>query len=375
MDAKNVSLSGAIKNIYSVYSDNTCESALISKYPTQESMFDDWEKYLKLKGVNIYKNQSLDDIIIVDNKIKNVTINNKNIVSDEYIFTCSLKPLLNIINRNKILKNIKTLNNLNKLKDSLQLYFTINIYFSEKLTEDKDCSEMVILDMPWQPIIQKKRLWTKKYLDKCNNIKDVWNVGFLDFFKGKYNNKILSECSIKEAIEEGIKQVKNSKFIKNMLTKKGKNFDDLYIGNDYWYQFNEQNNKLISTNPKFSINIETMKYMPSTHNNDMPDNMHLAGYYVNSTMGGVSMEASCETGLESGKYIIDKYKLKYNDILPIKHEHNDFFILLKPFYLLDRFLYNLKIEPITNKINSIILLIIYIIAIIMLIKKIFLQKN
>jgi uncharacterized protein with NAD-binding domain and iron-sulfur cluster len=370
MDAKKVSLSGALKNLLSVQSVSKTGDTLISKYPTQESMFDEWEKFLINKGVHIYKNRTLDDIYVKNNEISHLIIDKQMVKSDDYIFACSITPLLRIINRHESLRSIKTLSNLNYLKDSLQLYFTVNLYFSEKLTKDKNCSEMVILDMPWQPIIQKKRLWSNRYMNKCKGIKDIWNVGFLDFFPGKYNNKILSECSIKEAVKEGIKQIKYSKFIKKLITQTGKKFDDLYVGNDYWYQFIEHKGKLITKNPKFSINTGTMKYMPNTHNDDLPINMYLAGYYVNSSMGGVSMEASCETGLNAGKYIINKYKLSYNDILPIRHEHTEFFSFFKPFHLFDKILYKNGLQPITNCTNSIFLIIIYIVCIIILIKKV-----
>lgn len=96
--------------------------------------------------------------------------------------------------------------------------------------------------------------------------------------------------------------------------------------------------------------------MPNTQNNDIPKNMFLAGYYVNSTMGGVSMEASCETGVNAGKKIIDKYNIKYNGLLPIKHTNEILLEHTQPFIYFDKILYKLNLPPIVNLFDSIFIL-------------------
>ena len=365
MDANKVSYSGAMKNLYAC-SDNTKYSftptdVLLTKQPTSDDIFNHWETYLKGKGVKIFKNSEIHDIQIKDNKINNITINNKLNTADEYIFGCSLKSI-NHLFTNKYSSN--TFNNMKLLEDDLQLYFTINIYFSEKI-KNTECEQQIILDMPWKPIIQRKLSWSKDILDNCrmNNkqIQEVWNVGFLDFNNGKYNNKILRNCSIQEAIEEGILQVKNSEYVKNIIQENNYTFDDIYIGCEHWYQFkNDLNNKLISTNPKFSINVGTMKKMPSIHVSDIPENMVLCGYYVDSTIGGVSMEASCETGLNAGKKLIEKHKLPYNDILPIKHTISYVSIYTLPFVYFDKLLLSINYPSIITFVNSFYLFIGYI---------------
>jgi len=364
MDANKVSLSGAIKNLYSVTDRKkyffTPNEALLTINPTNVSILNDWEKYLINKGVSIYKNSSIENINIEKNVIKNITINQNTITGNEFIFACSIDSI------NKLFENkyySDTLNSMKLLQRDLQLYFTINIYFSKKI-KNIDCPQQIIVDMPWKPIIQRKITWSKNVMKQCsfNNkeIKEVWNVGFLDYNKGKYNNKILQECSIEEAIKEGLMQTKENEYVKSLFKQMGVTFDDIYIGCEHWYQFkNNSNGKLISTNPKFSINVNTMKYMPNSYNKDMPTNMNLCGYYVNSTMGGVSMEASCETGLNAGKNIIDKYNLKYNDILPIKHNNNLLSIYTFPLVYIDNILFHFNLPPIIKFINSFYFLIIY----------------
>lgn len=363
MDANKVSLSGFYKNIYSVSDKRRFNfsptDTLITRGPTQNSLFDPWLKYLQNKGVKVYTNHQLQSVNTRNNIINNIIINNKFIKGDEYIFSCSLDPLIRICSMNNDLKYCPSIYNLQHLSHDLQLYFTINLYFSEPLITSNTCSEMVIVDMPWKPIIQKKRNWQQKYLKRCKKpIQDIWNVGFLDYNKGIKIKKILRDCTLKEAIDEGIYQIKESQYIKKLL--KNKSFDDIFIGYEYWPEFVNKNNKLISTNPKFSINTKTMKYMPTNQPHDIPKNMYLAGYYVKSTMGGVSMEASCETGLDVGQKILNKYNIKNDKIIPINHEIQYVNFLTIPFVYLDKVLYKAGIQPITSYIPSSVLIFLYI---------------
>lgn len=370
MEANKVSISGVFKNLFSVVDTTvypfTPKDTLLSVKPTNQALFDPWVKYLTNNGVKFYLNSELQNINknLNSNSISSIIINNKHIHADEYIFACSLKPLNKIIqSNNNSLNLIKTLDNLKYLENGLQLYFTINIYFSELFDNTSLCKEMVIIDMPWQPIIQKKRGWSSEIKSHCNSlIKDIWNVGFLDNNKGLYHKKILSECTLKEAIEEGLYQIKNSKYIKKLEKNINKTFDEIFISTEHWNQFinDPLTGKLISTNPKFSINTGIMKYIPkSSQPNDIPINMYLAGYYVNNTMGGVSMEASCETGLNAADKILNKYAIKNNTQLPIKHNVKYLSWFTMPFNIVDSFLYKFCI--------SFLQLLIFIISIIIIV--------
>jgi hypothetical protein len=382
MEANKLSLSGALKNAYSVVDNKhysfSPETTLLSKMPTQEALFDPWEKYLIDHGVMIHKNSSLTKINTGTNQnnqlyIRSIEINGTPVQANEYIFACSIKPLNQVIISNPQLRSLSTFTKMRELaKDGLQLYFTINMYFSKLLGKSIQCSEMVITDMPWIPIIQKKRLWPLSFRNKCQfdkkQIADIWNVGFLDYNKGILIKKFVRDCSVEEAVIEGIYQVKNSSYIKSLLKNENMNFDDIFIGYEYWYQFmNGPNGKIIVENPKFSTNVGTLKNMPSVQPIDIPINMYLSGYYVNSTMGGASMEASCETGMTAGKKLLDKYRIKQSHNLPIKHENETLSLLTLPWILLDKLLYKLGAPAITDYINPIFLLILYIILIIFLI--------
>ena len=110
-----------------------------------------------------------------------------------------------------------------------------------------------------------------------------------------------------------------------------------------------------------------MNNMPKTQNNDLPINMLLAGYYVNSTMGGVSMEASCETGLNAGLAVLNKYNINVSsEYQPINHNVQYIHNLTIGLVYLDKLLYKIGIGSINNIIPSLLLIIIYTIVILLL---------
>ena len=402
LDANKISLSAYYKNILSTQDKYefyfTPKNTRISKYPTQESLFIPWINYLKSKGVKIITNTPVLNFKVNSNShnIEYLTIHNKSqnnynnynnnnnnniskIIGDEYIFACSLKQLNRMIDLEPYFIEYPLKNNLKKLESGLQLYYTINMYFSDKfpLTINNDsnlsCNEMILVNSSWKLIIQRKHLWGDKYLSKCkmnskNMIKDVINVGFLDNNPGEFNKKILRDCSKEEAIIEGIMQFKNNKYIKKILKERNINFEDIFAGYEDWYEFkNNENNKLISTNPKFSNNLGLQKYMPKKAKVDELNNMFLSGYYITSTMGGASMEASCETGLNAGLAVLNKYNINVSsEYQPINHNVQYIHNLTIGLVYLDKLLYKIGIGSINNIIPSLLLIIIYTIVILLL---------
>jgi hypothetical protein len=181
----------------------------------------------------------------------------------------------------------------------------------------------------------------------------------LDYNKGVLFHKILSDCSKEEAIEEGIYQFKTNDFMKRLFREYNTEFDEVFVGYEDWFEFrNNVDNKLISTNPKFSTNVGLLKYMPKTSN--------VEGLHVNSLMGGVSMEASCETGLCAGLSIIKKYNKKVVEY-PIYHTNECITPLTGGLCFMDKILYKFNISNISNTIPSSLLLCIYFICIITII--------
>jgi len=354
MEAKKISISSYMKYIYSVLDTKTYSfspsDTMVTNKPTSDAVFDPWEKWLIKKGVRIHKNKVLQRIDIEDT-IQSVQINDETHVADEYLFACSLKPLNSLLP-----SSCKTFKDMKVLEQNLQLYFGVNFYFKEKM--DMKC-DYIVINEGWLPIIQRKTLWKEDVMGRCKadeDIQEVWNVGYLDFYKGTFNEKYVSECSVEEAIQEGILQIKNHPICKKLFTKP---FDELFLGSEYWYEFKDVNGKITVNNPKYSINEGTSFLLPSSH-------MYLSGYYTQSTQGGVSMESSTETGMNAAKKLLEKYKIDCDK--PIMHTNNALVLhyFLYPFILLDILLYTCKLNPITHYVNSVYLLIAYIVFILVI---------
>jgi len=371
LDAAKTSLSGFYKNVISTTVGKGITK--VSKHPTQISLFEPWKKYLLDRDVCIENNSAITGVNMTEhNTIDSVEINGETVFADEFIFACSLRSVNDIFYS---ISDSKTFKDMRLLESSLQLYYTINIYFSEEIgLGDDKCVEFCIIDMPWQPIVQKKRRWKEGALGQCDPaIADVWNVGFIDNINGIKIKKNLRDCSKAEAIEEGMYQLKNSEYLKILL--KGKSLDDVIIGIEDWYQFvdDKDTGKLISTNPKFSVNVGTRTLMPlSSRPSDIPSNMRLAGYYVTSTMGGVSMEASCETGLQAGKDLLDKYRIEKGHV--IHHDRQYVTAATAPLVALDKALYSANLPPLISFIPPTIVMILYFVLI-MYSVRLFLKKN
>jgi myosin-crossreactive antigen len=380
LDANKISLSSYYKNVLSVSDERKFEftpnNTRITKYPTQESLFVPWVKYLKSKGVNIHTNSKVKNINIINNIINNILIENNGkiyeVKGDEYVFSCQLESINNIIYSESYFFNKTIKNNLKKLEKGLQLYYTINFYFSVII--NTECNEFVLVDTPWKLIIQRKHLWGDKYLNKCNinntKILEVFNIGFLDYNKGIVYGKILNECSRQEAINEGLYQFKNSEYIKKLFKTNKTTFEKSFLGYEDWHQFIDIDKKLTSKNLKFSTNTGLKKLMPNSRENDLPNNMYLSGYYVNSTMGGVSMESSCETGLNAGLNVINKYLLPVKEY-PIKHNKEYIYSFTYGLILIDKILWNNNIKSINTFIPSSILILIYFLFIIFILVNIY----
>ena len=371
LEANKVSLSGYYQNLLSACDTTnyhfTPKNTRITKKPTQESFFVPWTEYLKKKGVKIYTDSKLNSINIKNGKIENIIINNNIIKADDYVFALSLAKLNKIINNTTYFLNKQIKHDLYKLEYGLQLYYSINLYFSIELKNksNSSCEEVILVDSPWRIIAQRKYNWSQEFMSKCNKdnkqIKDVFNVAFLDLNKGELFGKVLSECSKEEAIQEGIHQFKNSNYIKELLHQHNTTFDKIFIGHEDWYEYhNDHNGKIVSSNPKFSINTGIMKCMPTNQPDELPKNMFLSGYYVKNTMGGVNMEASCETGLNAGLSIIKKHNI---NVIEYPYEHNvEGIPLTIGLSYLDKILYKMNCKPLYTYIPSLVLVILYLIC-------------
>ena len=366
LEPKKATLSSYYKFLYSCFQDWNVlwrsparNSSEISKYPTQDSLFKPWEKYLKKRGVKIFEKTGMNDIITNSNgKITNIIINNIKYEADEIVFACSLKPLIKIFNNNYYLKNTLVNKKLNILNAGQQFYISVNFYWKKRIISDRKCHMYTFYD-GWMPIILKRFINTDYVKNNCDkNIKEVWNIGLADYLKGNYIKKYTSKSSFKEMIYEIKMNLINSPHFNKYGINKD-TWDDLF----YTYEFDDRYYRKLPTTEKFSINKNIEKNLLNNKEGELGNNIYFSAYYVKGTVGGASMETSCEIGLKTADLICKKNKV-HNSMKPEFKTRSYIYILLLPFVILDYILYKMKLEPITNYISPIILLILYFIMII-----------
>ena len=297
--------------------------------------------------------------------INSITINGEQYNADEIIFACSLKPLVNIFNNNNYLKNTIINNKLNILKTGQQFYISVNFYWNKPIIKSEKCHMYTFHD-GWLPVILKRFINTDYVETNCNkNIKEVWNIGVANYLVGNYIKKYTSECSFEEIVEEIKMNLINSPHF-NKLGINQDTWDDIF----YTYEFDDRYYKKLPTTEKFSINKGIEENLLNNNEPELGNNVYFSAYYVKNTAGGASMETSCEIGLTTADLICKKYNID-NPRKPFYKTNNYLYLILLPFVLLDYILYKLKLPPITNLINPIILLILYFVILCVLLWRIF----
>lgn len=363
LEAKKITLSSFYKNLFGVKNPNLfVNNVHISKYPTSDSLFNPWRKYLESRGVKIYEKHSLQDIITDKNgKIKKVVINNKQYIGDEMVIACSIKPLHEIFNRNKELSIKPITNKLNILNTGHQFYISVNFYWKRPIIKSSRC-HIYTFTNGWMPIIIKRFINTNYVKENCNNeIKEVWNIGLADYFIGNYVKKYTSQCSFKEMVYEVKMNIMNSQHFKNYFDFDNNTWDDYF----YDYEFDDRYYKKLPSTIKFSINKGIEANLLNNIEPQLGDNIYFSAYYVKNYTGGASMETSCEIGLTTADLICKKYKV-FNPRKPVYKTQNYITALTLPLVKLDELLYKLKLPPITDYINPILLLILYFIIIVII---------
>lgn len=359
LETKKITLSAYYKYIFGLYNKSLYTDKIsVTKYPTNDSLFIPWKNDLLKKGVKIYEHHEMNDIKTDTNgKINGVIINNRQYNADEIIFACSLKPLINIFNNNFNLKKTLINEKLNVLKNGQQFYITVNFYWKVPIIKSKTCHIFTFQD-GWMPIIIKRFIETDYVENNCNkNIKEVWNIGVVDYVFGNYVKKYSSKCSYDEIVYEIKMNLINSSHFNNIgITKNS--WNDLF----YDYEFDDRYQKKLPASEKFSINKGIEENLLNNYEPELGKNIYFSAYYVKNSAGGASMETSCEVGLTTADLICKKYNYDNPREPKLKTNYYIFAILL-PFVLLDFILYKLQLRPITDFIYPLLLLLIYVVVI------------
>ena len=355
LEPKKLTLSAYYKFFFSSMNKKNSILSGITKYPTDDSLFKPWKKYLETMNVKIYEKKALQDIITDNNgNIKQLIIDNNRHSADEIVFACSLEPLVNIFRNNRYLKQTSIYPKLNILKTGQQFYITVNFYWKKELILDRRCHSYWF-NNAWMPFIVKRFINTDYVKDECNhNIKEVWNIGVADYLLGNYVKKYTSQCSFEEIVYEIKMNLIHSEHFKKYFDFEKHTWEDYFYG----YEFDDRYYKGLPTTEKFSINKGVEENLLDNNEPELGDNIYFSAYYVKNTTGGASMETSCEIGLKTADLICNKYTIN-NARKPIYKTRGYISIITLPFIILDCILYKLNLKPITYFISPIILLVIY----------------
>jgi hypothetical protein len=366
MDRYNGSFNSVIRvgiemQILSTYLDNNYRD-YVTTLPTSEAIFDHWQEYLMDKNVGINFNKQVSYIKVNKNKVEFVVINNEIISGDYYILNLPINALNSVINKNPQLK-VGDLGNIQELCDTcLHMQLSFQVYFNKAINLNK-ANAFLIVDSSWDLIVLcYDQLYTSSNLCKnlCN-IKGGWSIAVCTaYMPGILYKKPFRECTYEEIINEIWAQVMNCNNLKNEV-KKYNNFDlsnDLIVKwSPMWDSFYYSNNKLYTTEPKFTNNKGSLKLRPSFKTSI--DNMYISTAYIKETIDIYSMEAACIAGRLVAKDIINKERINNKLIVTIPPRPK----LLYPFRLLDSIFYKLGLPNLTLYLLFITVLIIIVILI------------
>ena len=342
----------------------------ITKKPTSEAIFNYWYKHLLKNKVNIHLNTTLERIIIENKTIKHVIIydhiakTNKIIKADQYILNLPVEILDKIIDNTPELQYGQLLN-IKKLKNNcLHNQLSFQVYFNKSINLNKK-NAFLISDSPWDLIILSYEQIYDVELCKKINVKGGWSIAVCtSYIPGIVFNKTFDNCTYNEIIIEIWSQIKNCKKLCKYI-KKYNNFDlnDNLIVKwskmwDTWYY---KNNKLETTEPKFTNNAGSYALRPS-FKTDIT-NLYLSTAYIKETIDIFSMEAANISGKYVANQIYNNYtKSQKNILIPTIRKRPVIFNL---FRFLDIIYFRLGIP----NINVLLILFILLIIIYKIIKK------
>ena len=377
-----------------------------------EGIFKPWEAHLKDLGVKIRLNTTIDAIEIKSDRIANIIVDDKveryreNITADVY-FIC-----LPVESAEKLLRTSKMGNSLLHLKNnSKQLMTNLTVYFEERIymsnveryeindnieeiymkgddasgsskstpnssataklcheTRNKLC--IYLPESPWKVIIHPcGELWKDNIEDKYG-VGDIWFVGICcQHCKGTLHGKKFSECSIKESTEEVLHQMYSHGLDENLSTRSGKKFSDVVIlGTRMWESFHDDSESHIYTSePKFSNNVDTLKYAPLPECPDI-ENAYFATAYCKMSRKIFLMEGAFESSGVACNAFLDSINSDVERVNVIKTKPR--FMALEGLRVIDRALFNKGLPHMSKYIHPLFIITIYFMIIGILIIKI-----
>ena len=339
----------------------------VANGPYSEVLFNPWVKYLKTQGVIIHS-----DTIVTglnydkeSNKILSINTDTKGtIYGDDFVLCIDQTAINKLLTKNSELMKDSMINKSTELmKYGNNLWFGMVLYFSEKFLPEigTGCTQ----EQPWKIVLENfSASWKPEFIKKCG-VAEIVQVSSMDLVPG-INGKYLRDCSVEEAINETLLQLKRSKLMTTLKTETGKVAFDTLCGYDVWPDWiNDKHGKITNRNDqyKLSINSKCWENMPNIKTS--VTNLFFGSVIARADAPMVSMEFACTNGRSAAQAICEKYDSK-----PVKvMSHKGFApTLMTPIRTIEGFLYNkgIKSNMIINIFIIVLLIIILIISFIII---------
>nr|QBK92725.1 MAG: flavin-containing amine oxidase [Pithovirus LCPAC401] len=337
-----------------------------------EGLFKPWEKYLKGLGVEIRLNTNIEKIEIKDDKIIGITIDDESEEYQEEIIADIYFICLPVESAYDLLRNSKMGDSLRHLKDnSKQLMTNLTVYFEERIYMEGEKSCIYLPETPWKVIIQPcGEIWKDDIKTKYG-VGDVWFVGICcQHCEGTLYGKKFSECSIKESTEEVLYQMYSHGLDKFLTTESGKKFSKVRILNSkMWESFHDDlKGRIYTTEPKFSNNVDTLKYSPPPECPEI-NNAYFATSYCKISRKIFLMDGAFEASAIACNTFFDEIK---SDVERVKvHKTKARFCTLEGLRIVDRMMFKKRLPPLSKYVHPFFIIILYFIIIGTMIFKVF----
>ena len=367
------------------------KNTTVSNRPTNEAWFTPWRKWLESKGVLIWTSTHItkmsessvrDENGISSKQLSHVDcfkdttdptvadatgdgedITNAKTTMQSYRvygkwFVCALPIEVACVLLPRTYPQVESFSTLSRL--SLQDMVGMQIYFDQPVTFPQPRTGILMLDSPWQLIIESQGVFWSD-LNDPNTIEtdikdhygdgktsDIWTITLCDQHRpGGLHKKPWLQCTKREICEEVWHQLISSKSITGSCRGKHDNrpFAQMGVNRfhvwDTWYT-RRSDGKMACTQPKTSPNAKTKRLRPTTQS--AYNNMMFGAVWAQSPKEMHRMETAASNGFAAAEAIISKENLipeymGYGESASVIHHRDDppraFPLLLAPIRAVD----------------------------------------
>lgn len=280
-------INGYIKNYF------TKDPWYVTDRPTNEAFINPLIELVESHGVEINYESDLQKINVNNNKIQSITINDEDIMADDYIIAINPNMISNIlINSNQNHDFDQMIDQHNNLK-IINNQISFRLGFNKKIKFDEPNGGYVLMDS-----INNITFYSQDDFINDDVIKSLWSGTCVQVYNNMPKDQFIKNI-INQFIECTDLQYEINKNNGFCLDK-----DDI-VYQEIFDEWTEENNKLVSKYPKFVNTFFNETYKPN-HKTKF-NNLYLAGAHTNTSFKIWSMEAACESGKIVANLLLKKY--------------------------------------------------------------------